>query len=239
MKRKDWQDGLKIIFPVMLGYIPLGLACGMLLYDSGFSISAISLMSFIVFAGAAQFMAASIVVIGSTAPTIILMVFFLNIRHLLMSSSLSGFFKKSSIPFILLFGHTLADEAYAINYNQFKNHEWTHYQALATNVLATNVLAYLTWVVSTTIGGFIGSTLTIDITIMNYVLIAMFIALLINQLVSKLFVFVGLVAGLLSVGLMELLHHNIALVIAAILASLFGYLVDKTSDEQKVKGALH
>ncbi|MCA9765688.1 MAG: AzlC family ABC transporter permease [Carnobacterium sp.] len=233
MKRKDWQEGFKIIFPVMLGYIPLGLACGMLLYDSGFSISAILLMSLIVFAGAAQFMAASMVVIGSTAPTIILMVFFLNIRHLLMSSSLSGFFKKSSIPFILLFSHTLADEAYAINYNQFKNHKWTDYQALATNVLA-----YLTWIVSTTVGGFIGSALTIDITIMNYVLIAMFIALLINQLVSKLFVVVGLVAGLLSVGLMELLHHNIALVIAAILASLFGYLVDKTSEEKKSKEAL-
>ena len=233
MKRKDWQDGLKIIFPVMLGYIPLGLACGMLLYDAGFDIVLILLMSLLVFAGAAQFMAASMVVVGATAPTIILMVFFLNIRHLLMSSSLSKYFNKSSIPFILFFSHTLADEAYAINYTQFQKEEWTEYQALATNVLA-----YLTWAISTTIGGWLGSALTIDITIMNFVLIAMFIALLINQLVSKLFIIVGLVAGSLSVVLMQLLHHNIALVIAAILASLFGYWLDRNTDQQKPKEVL-
>ena len=75
MKIKDWQEGLKIILPVMLGYIPLGLACGILLYDADFNIITILLMSLLVFAGAAQFMAASMVVIGTTAPTIILMVF--------------------------------------------------------------------------------------------------------------------------------------------------------------------
>ena len=230
MKRKDWQDGFRIIFPVILGYIPLGLACGMLLYDSGFSIIAILLMSLFVFAGAAQFMTASMVVMGATTPTIIVMVFFLNLRHLLMSSSLSKFFKKSSVPFILLFSHTLADEAYAVNYNQFQNHEWSEHQALATNLSA-----YITWALSTVVGGWMGSALMIDITIMNYVLIAMFIALLINQLVSKLFVVVGLASGILSVVLMELLHHNIALVIAAILASFIGYLIDKQLDEKKIK----
>ncbi|MGB3159622.1 MAG: AzlC family ABC transporter permease [Carnobacterium sp.] len=230
MNKKVWQDGLTIIYPVMLGYIPLGLACGMLLYDSGFTISAILFMSLLVFAGAAQFMTASMILMGASIPTIVLMVFFLNIRHLLMSSSMSKFFKKSSIPFILIYSHTLADEAYAINYNQFKNHEWTEYQALATNILA-----YLSWVVSTVIGGWIGSNWMFDITVMNYVLIALFIALLINQLVSKLVIIVGLIAGGLSVILMELLHHNIALVIAAILASLFGYWLDKDKDNQKEK----
>lgn len=233
MKRQDWQDGFKIIFPVMLGYIPLGLACGMLLYDSGFNIMAIFLMSLLVYAGAAQFMAASMVVMGATAPTIIIMVFFLNLRHLLMGSSLSKFFKESSIPLILLFSHSLGDEAYAINYNQFQNHKWTQYQALATNLWA-----YLTWGMSTVVGGWIGSALTIDVTIMNYVLIAMFIALLMSQFVSKLFIFVGLLAGILSVILMELLHHNIALVIAAILASLVGYLIDTQMSERKMKEAV-
>jgi len=44
-----------------------------------------------------------------------------------------------------------------------------------------------------------------------------------NQFVSKTFYFVGLVAGILSVVLMGILHHNSALVIAAIIASFFGY----------------
>ncbi|WP_245592966.1 AzlC family ABC transporter permease [Carnobacterium funditum] len=99
MRRKDWQDGFKIIFLVMLGYIPLGLACGILLFDSGFSIPALVLISLVVFAGAAQFMAASMMVRGATASTFIIMVFFLNLRHLLMSSSLANFLIK--VPFLL------------------------------------------------------------------------------------------------------------------------------------------
>ncbi|WP_245592967.1 hypothetical protein [Carnobacterium funditum] len=91
---------------------------------------------------------------------------------------------------------------------------------------------------STLIGGWLGSTLAIDTTIMNDVLIALFIALLMNQFVSKLFIFVGLVAGILSVVLMGILHHNSALVIAAIIASFFGYRVDNYRDGRKIKEAV-
>ncbi|MEG0442434.1 MAG: AzlC family ABC transporter permease [Carnobacterium sp.] len=230
MERQVWQAGFKSIYPVLIGYIPLGMACGMLLYDAGFSIPAIFLMSLLVFAGASQFMAASMVVMGVTAPAIITMVFFLNLRHSLMSSSMSRYVKKSSVPFILLFSHTLADEAYAVNYNQFQNHDWT-----AQKALAANLWAYLTWSISTAIGGWIGSTLAINTTIMNYVLIAMFIYLLANQLVSKLVVFVGLFSGVVSIILMVVLKHNIALVIAAILASFVGYFADSYLTKKKTK----
>lgn len=231
MKVQDWRAGFKVIYPVLLGYIPLGLACGMLLHDAGFSTLAILLMSLLVFAGASQFMAASMVAMGATTPAIIIMGFFLNLRHSLMSSSMSNRVKKSSIPFILLFSHTLADEAYAVNYNQFQNHEWSEQKALAANLLA-----YLTWCISTAIGGVLGSALVVNTVIMNYILISMFIYLLVSQFVSKVVVFVGLFSGVLSVILMLLLKHNIALVIAAILASFVGYFIEDYLAKKKIKG---
>lgn len=230
MKKEIWTEGFKKIYPVMISYVPLGLACGMLLYDTGLSLIGIFLMSALVFAGAGQFMAASMIAAGATIPSIILMTFFLNLRHLLMSSSIAGFFKKRSIPFLMLFGHTLADEGYAINYTEFStNEEWDPEKALTADLLA-----YFSWVASTVLGGYIGSTISLDPVLMNYVLIAMFACMLVNQFVSKVFMIVGAVAGVLSVILMMLLQHNIALVIAAVMASFVGYILDEQREKKQV-----
>jgi len=230
VKKRDWLDGLKVIYPVIISYVPLGLAGGMVLYDAGFNALSILAMSLLVFGGAAQFMAASMASMGASISAIITMTFFLNLRHLLMSSSMSGFIKKPTLPFTLFFSHTLADESFAINYNQFKNHEWS-----ANKALAINILGYITWALSTLVGGLIGSAWSIDTTIINYVLIAMFISLLVNQFVSKLYIFVGLTAGVLSVIFMVLLQHTIALVIATILASFIGYFADEYLMNKKEK----
>ncbi|MGX7418682.1 AzlC family ABC transporter permease [Carnobacterium gallinarum] len=230
MQKKVWLESLKVIYPVTLGFIPIGFACGMVLYDAGFSPLAISVMSFLVYAGASQFMVASMIVMGATVPAMIVMTFFLNLRHALMSSSLSTYLKKSSKPFLFLFGHSLADESYAVNYNQFLNHKWD-----AEHAMATTLIPYFVWGISATIGGLVGTQISINTTIMNYVLIAMFICLLVMQFVSPLFIFVGLLSGVLSVGLMILLHHNIALVIAAIVASIVGFLLDEYVLPRRVK----
>lgn len=222
MKKEVWLKSLKTIYPVTLGFVPIGFACGMVLYDAGFSPLAISVMSFLVYAGASQFMVASMMVMGATVPALIVMTFFLNLRHALMSSSISTYLKKSSKPFLFLFAHSLADESYAVNYNQFLNHEWD-----AEHAMATTLIPYFIWGFSATLGGLVGSQVTINTTLMNYVLIAMFICLLVTQFVSPLLLFVGLLSGLLAVFLMVLLHHNIAIVIAAIIASIVGFLVDE------------
>lgn len=223
MNKAVWAEGFKKMYPVMISYVPLGLACGMLLYEAGLNLLSIFFMSAFVFAGAGQFMAASMISAGATIPSIVLMTFFLNLRHVLMSSSIAGFLKKRSLPFLMLFGHTLADEGYAINYTQFQtNPEWTPEKALSSDLLG-----YFSWVASTVAGGYIGSNITFNPVIMNYVLIAMFICMLVNQFVSRIFVFVGILSGVLSVGLMMVLQHNISLVIAAVIASFIGYLLDE------------
>lgn len=173
-------------------------------------------------------MVASMLVMGATVPAMIMMTFFLNLRHVLMSSSMSTHFKNSSIPMIFLYTHSLADESYAVNYNQFHNHEWSE-----TKALKTGLIPYVVWGISTFVGGIIGSNLSINTTIMNYVLIAMFICLLVMQFVSPLFLVVGIVAGFFSVVLMILLKHNIALVIAAILASFVGFFIDQYVTSKK------
>ncbi|MFL2079504.1 AzlC family ABC transporter permease [Marinilactibacillus psychrotolerans] len=215
------KSGLKISSPVMISYIALGVACGIVLYDAGITVLGIGIMSFFVYAGAGQFLAASMIVLGASIPSVILMVFFLNLRHVLMSASLSSFVKEKSIGFISLFSHVLTDESYGLNYTKFRDGNWSPEEAMAMS-LST----YATWVISTIVGGAVGSQFQVNTIIMNYALIAMFSCMLVLQFISLEHLIAGLVSAGTTVLLMVLIQHNISLVIATVFASFVGYYLE-------------
>lgn len=221
MSREIIQSGVKVSFPVMVSYVVLGIACGMVLFDAGFNIIEIGLMSSLVYAGAAQFLAASMVAMGASFPSIIIMVFFLGLRHILMSASISSFLKEKSLPYMLLFGHTLSDESYGLNYSLFLKGDWSPDEAMVVGV--SN---FLTWVLSTIVGGLIGSQISINTVIMNYALIAMFICMMVQQFISTEHMIAGIASIVITVILKVILKHNIALVISSIIASFIGYALE-------------
>lgn len=223
MEKKDWVSGIKKMAPVLISYIPLGLAAGMVLSDAGFHPLGIALMSTLVFAGAGQFMAASMVSAGAPVLSIIAMTCFLNLRHLLLSSSISKYLKGKKLPFLLIFSHTVADESYAMNYTEFSmNPLWDAEQALAVNLSG-----FVVWIMCTTVGGMLGQLIPIDAVLVNYVLIAMFMCMMVMQWVTPIHIFVSIVTGILSVALLHILKHNIALVLAAVIGSTIGYFFEK------------
>lgn len=214
-------SGVKASTPIMASYIALGVACGIVLYDAGFTVLYIFFMSLLVFAGAAQFLAASMTLTGASVAAIIVMVFFLNLRHVLMSASISEYVKKRGIGFLTLFGHTLSDESFGINFSHFQKGGWSPEEALTASL--SN---YGTWVISTVLGGLIGSQLPINTTIMNYALIAMFLCMMVMQFVSQAHRIAAVVSVIATVILTIILQHNIALVIATLIASFIGYYIE-------------
>lgn len=221
MKIETIKSGVKISSPVIISYIALGIACGVVLYDAGMNVLGIGIMSLLVYAGAAQFLAASMIVLGASIPSVIIMVFFLNLRHVLMSASLSSFVKERSFGFISLFSHVLTDESYGLNYTKFREGDWSTDEAMVMS-LST----YGTWVVSTIIGGAIGSQFQVNTVIMNYALIAMFSCMLVLQFISREHLIAGIVSAGTTVLLMVLFKHNISLVIATVFASFVGYYLE-------------
>lgn len=230
MRNESILSGMKASMPIMASYLGLGIACGIVLYDAGFNVLAIFLMSSLVYAGAAQFLAGSMMALGATVPSIILMVFFLNLRHVLMSASIAKYVKKKPLSYLSIFSHTLSDESFGINYSKFQKDDWTTNEALVTNLFN-----YSAWVVSTVLGGIIGSQVTINTLIMNYALIAMFLCMMVLQFVSKEHIIAGVVAVVLSVLFTILLKHNIALVLATIIASFVGYYIENRTVEKGVR----
>ena len=129
--RARWLEVLGVSMPLCLSYIPIGLACGILLHAAGFNFIMILIVSIVVFSGGAQFILASLLTINAPLSSIFLTLFFLELRYALLGSSLSKYIKSESQHFIWLFAVSMNDENYAINYLKFAtDKKWTPKDAL-------------------------------------------------------------------------------------------------------------
>ncbi|SFJ62352.1 AzlC protein [Halobacillus dabanensis] len=88
------KKGMFAGFPIMLGYLPIALTYGVLASRTGMSNLELTLMSVLVFAGAAQFLAVGMVATGTGIIEIIIATFVLNFRHFVMSLSFVNRLKK-------------------------------------------------------------------------------------------------------------------------------------------------
>ena len=59
-----WAEVFQVSMPLCLSYIPIGVACGILLNAAGFNPLMTGLVSLLVFSGGAQFMIASMLTVN-------------------------------------------------------------------------------------------------------------------------------------------------------------------------------
>lgn len=71
----------KLTLPVMMGYVPLGAAFGILAASSGLSLAQTMAISFFVYSGTAEFLLIAFIVAGESLLGIFLTLFLLGFRH--------------------------------------------------------------------------------------------------------------------------------------------------------------
>ena len=81
--------GFKKSIPVIIGYIPIGISYGILALNTDLSPYIIVGMSAFVFAGSSQLIAVNMLTAQAAIIPIIMTTFLVNLRHILMSASLS------------------------------------------------------------------------------------------------------------------------------------------------------
>lgn len=216
------RRGLAAAWPICLGYVPIGMALGVLGQKAGLHPLAIGFMSLIVFAGSSQFIAVSMLSSGMPALTIVLTTLVVNLRHLLMSSALAIPFRGQPRGLLTLFAYGVTDESFAVNYPKLLEGNWQIDHALVVNHAAN-----LTWIVSTIAGGYGGQYIPEGAFGIDYALIAMFICLLIFQLRGRVYVLTAIVAGVLAVGLSLLLPGNWHIIVASMLAATMGTILKR------------
>jgi 4-azaleucine resistance transporter AzlC len=106
--------GLKAALPVMVGYLPVALAFGLVSPQGGLSLSSAVLMSAMVYAGASQFMAVSMLSLGAPLPEIILATLFINLRHVVMNLALLPRLPIRSVVLRAVVAAGVTDETFAL-----------------------------------------------------------------------------------------------------------------------------
>ncbi len=205
---------LAVAWPIMLSYIPLGLACGVLASKCGINPLMGFLMSVTLITGSGQFMISNLWLAGLPAFSIVASVAAVSLRFALYSASLSPYLKKASKRMSLALSYTLIEEAYGVTLSKLSEGEksWT-----LRNALALNIVTILTWAVSVSAGSAIGAVLDIPTALAGFVMTALFVCLASSQLTSRGNV-VAAVAAAVSVIVLKLVGlANVAVPFAAVI----------------------
>ena len=228
--KNDIQTGMKKALPITIGYIPLGIASGILSEKAGLSVFQIGILSIFVYAGSGQFITSSMLIAHASMVSIVFTTFIVNLRHLLLSSALAPYFKNCKKRFLLFFATEITDESFAINLIQFKNGKWNPLRAVSLNMTS-----HLTWIASNMIGGFTGSIFNFNAIIVNFVLTSMFICLLCLQFKSFIYILAAVISGVIAIYLSMIIDSNLYVIIATILTATICYFIEKLYKRKKEK----
>jgi len=233
--RNDWpsaiKDGMLGAWPICLGYLAIGLAFGVIAQKAGLHPLEIGCMSLLVYAGSSQFIAVSMLSAGAGFFAIVITTFTVNLRHLLMSSSLSRYVRGLGHGWLSAFAYGVTDESFALNVANFRQRDWDWRRALVLNHTAN-----LAWIGSTVAGGYGGQFIPSGAFGIDYALVAMFICLLIFQIRGFFYVVIALIAGLAAVLLSLIIPGNAYIFIASTAAATLGVILKRSGLSQGMGG---
>lgn len=170
------QAIFKSTLPVLFGYIPLGIAFGILFIDLGYAWYFATLMAILVYAGAAQFMAIGLLAAGAGLAEVFIATFLLNSRHIFYGLSMLKKYGDWNLKKIYLaFG--LTDETYSL----VTTIEPPHGVQPSDYYFSITALNHGYWIVGCTIGALIGTNIQMNTQGMDFALTALFVVLLLEQ----------------------------------------------------------
>lgn len=204
--------------PLAMGYIPVGIAYGVLAQKAGISVLNTVLMSLIVYAGSAQLIAVGMLAAGMPALSIVLTTFIVNLRHLLMSAALAPYMRRWTLTEMLCFSFEMTDETFAVHSVRFAEDD--RRKAVSFRM---NVLAHCVWIVASWVGALAGGIIPdVKPLGMDFVLPGMFMALLAMQAKNGLHWFVAGFSGLVAVVLLQAGFEQWSVVAATVLGATLG-----------------
>jgi 4-azaleucine resistance transporter AzlC len=227
----QFKEGVKDALPVVLGYLPVGMAFGLLAGNAGLTPAEVGLMSLLVYAGASQFLAIEMIYKGMTWLPIVLATFFINLRHFLMSSNLSLYFKNTRLRLLGFLSAQLTDESFAVaisNLPKVKNNP--------PYLFGLQITSHLAWVIGSIGGTLFGPIIKISEYGLPFALPALFICLLVFQLKSVRHFGIMVVAGGSSLFFKWALQGNWYILLAALLAGGIGVGVEIINGKGKMDG---
>jgi 4-azaleucine resistance transporter AzlC len=245
-------QGAQAGLPIVLGYLSIGFAAGVVQRASGLSVAEVMLMSLLLYAGSAQFVIAGLIAAAFPAQlpvlVIIATVFLVNLRHVLLSAALAPHFTKVSAGRNALLGLQLTDETFVVAWTSLMRGTLPE-RGRAAWMAGLNLSAYLSWAAANLAGalasGLVGDGRAIGF---DFALPAMFGALLVLQFTAsqsmnsgtagpevvmrrarvRRMLAVALLAAALAVGIALLLPGPWNILLATLVAATLSLVLDRT-----------
>lgn len=184
-------------------------------------------MSFLVYAGAGQFIAASMISSGASAIAIILTQFVVNLRYFVMSTCVLNKVEESNLPLNIFAGHLTVDESFAMFSLSSESSIWTF--------LGISITAWMGWCLGASIGVVVLDLLPVIVTnSFNISLYALFVAILVPSIKENKQIALLVLITMIINAILTPLMGNWALIVSTLLGSGIGmYMVD---DEYVIAG---
>ena len=169
----NWSKGFKKSLPVAMGYLPAGIAFGVLAQVAGIPIWATIMLSIVLYAGAAQYACLPMLSAGLPIGSIATNIAAINLRHVFYGMPLLEYLPKNKIAkTYCLFA--LTDETFSVM-TSLPN------ESRQSLILPISLFNQSWWIIASTAGVMIGSTLSDLIPNLDFALVCLFAILAYEQ----------------------------------------------------------
>lgn len=180
MRSTLFKAALRATVPVMLGYLAIGTAFGLMLADIGYGPGWAGLMSVVIYAGSMQYLAVPLIAAGAGLWEVALTTFVVQSRHLLYGLSLLEKFENMGRkkPYMIF---SLTDETYAL----LSAAEAPDKSSASTYYFMIALLNHSYWITGSIIGAAAGSLFDFNTKGISFAMTALFIVIATDQLRSS------------------------------------------------------
>ena len=166
-------------FPVMTGYIVLGMGFGILLKTKGYGVWWALAMSVFIYAGSMQYLAVSLLTSGASLIATAITTLMVNARHLFYGISMIDKYKGAGAkkPYMIF---ALTDETYSLVCSE----EIEDTKERHRYFFAVSLFNQIYWVMGSVIGALLGSVIPFSVEGIDFALTALFITIFVEQWLS-------------------------------------------------------
>lgn len=214
--------GARRTLPICAGDFAVGAAFGVLARHTGLSTAEATLLSALVFAGAAQFVALTLWAAPLPVAALILTTLVVNIRHVLMGATLRPWFKHLSA--LAAYGSVffMVDESWAVTIAELRAGSRD-----TAFLIGSGGALFIAWVSSTFLGATAGALLPDSVQVaLGFAFTAVFVALLTGMWRGKMDLLPWLVAAVVAVAAAHWLPGKWYIVLGGIVGSVIGAVFD-------------
>lgn len=221
-RNRPWFVGAREAIPLLGGYIPVAISFGLIAVQAGFSSWETVAISFLVYAGASQFLFVAMVAAGAPLWFVVVMTLLINARHVVYGPNLAPWLSPSRWwPWLM---HGLTDQIFALAHVRLPQLRASERMGW---FIGAGLVAWFSWVGGTALGAIAGKELTqrwpLLGEVMPFALPALFLVLLAPRFASRLW---GITLGSTTVIALVLAimgMTNAAIPIAALSGALVFY----------------